>query len=315
MRIFTIKTMIKKIIIGVSVGIFSLVVLGIGVFLISPPKNAQIASQTFKGVLTLPPSIPTQQGAFSQEGLASDIATAPLPSITPDTKKIIRNAFLSLVIDNMQKSTTKITALVEAQKGFVESLERREDESGVMHASFTLRVPVASFSDIIEKVKAQARLVEIEQITGQDVTQEYIDLEARLKNLKATEAQYLEILKKAYSIEDILKVTQRLSDVRAQIESLQGQLKYLANQTDLATIRVNLSQEPTITLSIKDFRPSSVVKAAVNALVQGLITLFNILIAFIIVWIPIMLISVLLIGLAIFLLWKIVKFIKQKFFK
>lgn len=308
--------MIKKISIGVGILISILVVFGVWSFIASVKQHS--FSSAPMASIDSPQGLPSsylRTKYFKEQGrgfAAPEMSLQKNPSLPANPKKIIRNASLSLVIDNAQEAISKITAVAESNKGFVESLERREDEAGAKYASLTLRVPVESFSDTLEKIKNQARIVEAEQITGQDVTEEYIDLQARFKNFQATEAQYLEILKKAYSIEDILKVTQPLSEVRGQIESLQGQLKYLANQTDLATIRVSLSEEPTISLSLKDFRPLTVLKVALKALVEGLIIIFNILVTVIIVWLPIIIVAGALVIIIGILAWKVLRKVKNK---
>ena len=90
--------------------------------------------------------------------------------------------------------------------------------------------------------------------TGQDVTEQYTDLEAQLRNAKAQEEVYLEILKQAKTVEDILLVQDRLGNIRAVIEGLEGRIKYLENATSYSTITVSLQEEPVVRAPTKEFR-------------------------------------------------------------
>lgn len=248
--------------------------------------------------------------SFSRQKVAS---FAPPQSPSPaDQKKIIENGSLTLVIDNTDEAVSYIAQIAQSKKGFVASLNVSDDGEKGKKAFMSVRVPVDTFTSAMEEIKALAQIVEVESVNGQDVTEQYIDLEARLKNLRATEAQFLEILKSAKTVEDTLKVQDRLSQTRGEIESFQSQLKYLANQTDLATITITLSQEPTISLSFKDFRPITVIKTSLQALAQGLIVMFNILVRFIFVVVPILLISGIFIVIILLILWRLIKKVKQR---
>ncbi|MDP3795120.1 MAG: DUF4349 domain-containing protein [bacterium] len=255
------------------------------------------------GVARAPSAMPYQseERSVALKGAVLDMAAVP------SDKRVIKSGYLGLVVEAIDATAKAITAFAEHKGGFVESLENSEDEDGVKHAALTIRIPVAAFSEAIETIKAKATLVEIERVSGQDVTEQYIDLQARLKNLRATETQYLEILKRAFTVEDTLKVTAQLTQVRGQIESLEGQLKYLTNQTDLATVTVALSEEPTLSVPLKDFRPRTVLNASVRALVSALVVFFNVLVRFVIVWIPILLLVGAIAGAAIYGIWTLIR--------
>lgn len=249
-----------------------------------------------------------------KEGFSSTTPAPALDGVQLTQKKIIKNGFLTLVVGRTEEAVSAITKIVEGKSGFIASLSVNDGGDKGKQASMTARVPFNQFSGAFEEIKVLAEVVEAESINGQDVTEQFIDLEAHLKNLRATETQFLEVLKTAKTVEDILKVQDRLSQVRGQIESLEGQLKYLTNQTDLATITVSLSEEPTISLSLRDFRPLTVIKTSLQALLQGLVVVFNVLVRFIIVLLPIIVIAGVFIGFALWILWKAIKALKQRFF-
>lgn len=108
-------------------------------------------------------------------------------------------------------------------------------------ASVTIRVPAGEYGGVMEQLRGIAKQVRSERSEASEVTEEYTDLEARLRNLEATESSYLELLTGAGEIPDILLVQDRLSQVRLEIEQVQGRINLLDNLTDLATITVQLS--------------------------------------------------------------------------
>ena len=101
-------------------------------------------------------------------------------------------------------------------------------------------------------------------------TEEFVDIESQLKSLRAQEEQYLSILDKAETVEDILSVTRQLDFVRSQIETIEGRKKYLENLTDLSTITVYLSQEVRVDLPTSDWKPLTNIKEAFRAWVETL---------------------------------------------
>jgi len=117
------------------------------------------------------------------------------------------------------------------------------------------------------EIKAYAASVTTESAQGQDVTEQFTDLEAQLRNAKAQEEEYLEILGQAETVEEILMVQSYLSSVRYTIESLEGRIQYLENRTSYSTISVAMSEEPTVRIPTKDFRFGATVSEAGQALV------------------------------------------------
>jgi len=293
--------------IGISAGFILLVV----AFVLLTGNNLQRGMNSFKVSQSAPFRILNNKEAVApfarSEGSLSQEATVGF-----SLRKIIRNGSLQLVVDNIGETVDKVRAIAEGKGGFLASLTVSDREEADKKGFLTIRVPVAEFTKTMQELKALARVVEEESLTGDDVTEQFVDLDAQLRNLKATESQLLEVLKQAHSVEDILKVRDRLSDVRGQIEQLEGRRRYLANQTDLATISITLGEEPTVSLSLKDFRPATVLKASFNALVQSLIVMFNIVVKFVIIWIPVIAIGGALIILTIWMAWKCFRALTRK---
>jgi hypothetical protein len=119
-----------------------------------------------------------------------------------------------------------------------------------------------------------------ESTNSQDVTEQYTDLQAQLRNLEATEAQYLELLKKAETVEDTLKVYQQLSNVRSEIERIKGRIQYLERTSDMALIEVNLQK--TQPIDGTGWSALETLKSAVRGLIN-----FGKVLAIVVIWLAI----------------------------
>jgi hypothetical protein len=162
-------------------------------------------------------------------------------------RKIIRNADLTIEAAAPEEAMTKINQLAESKGGFV--VESQQSSSDAKTATrdvvtMTVRVPAARFGETLDEIRRTAGRVILESVKGEDVTEEFIDIEARLKTKKALEQQFLEIMKQAKSVEDALNVQTELADVRGEIEKIEGRRRFLENQSSLSTIKVRL-QTPT----------------------------------------------------------------------
>lgn len=161
----------------------------------------------------------------------------------PLDRMIIRTAQLVLTVSDVESAVQAVRALVAATPGarILAAQTRYENDQQV--ATLTLQVPAASFETVMSALRRLAQRVESEATSSQDVTDEYIDLTARLRTLRATEARLLALLERAQRLEDILVLERELAQVRSQIERLEGRQRYLAQRSDLATITVTLQPE------------------------------------------------------------------------
>jgi len=205
--------------------------------------------------------------------LAASGQPAPL-----DTRKIIGNGSLELLVNDVGQSIDKIGSIVTGVDGFVE--KSTQTNSGGHAASVTLRIPAARFDQVIAQIKGVATTVDRESMEARDVTREYIDLDARLRNAQAEEAQYLQILKRATTIKDTLDVTEKLSDVRGRIEQLQGEMKFLTAQIDMSTLEISLRAEADAAVAGIHWRPLRQAKVALSEMVSGLADWVDSVIAF-----------------------------------
>ena len=162
-------------------------------------------------------------------------------------RKIIRNADLTLEANSPEEAQQKITSIVNGKGGFVvESTQSSSDAQATTRetVAMTIRVPAEKFDETLNEIRQNANRVIVETVKGEDVTEEYIDIEARLKAKKALEEQFLEIMKRSNSVEDALNVQRELAEVRGEIEQIEGRKRFLENQASLSTIKITL-QSPT----------------------------------------------------------------------
>jgi hypothetical protein len=172
-------------------------------------------------------------------------------------RKIIRNANLTVEVASPGDSQRKIVSIAESHQGFVvtsESTQRPSEDRTKPEITINLvvRVPAAQFNQVMEEIRSVGARVVQEKVTGQDVTEEFMDLEARIKNQKALELQFLEIMKRAGKVDDALSVQRELAEVRTEIEKLEGRRRFLENQSSLSTINVTL-QPPTQIVNASGF--------------------------------------------------------------
>lgn len=160
-----------------------------------------------------------------------------------DERKVIHQAQLELKVKNLEKAQMKIENKVAEYGGYVvESNVYREDEE-LVEGTITVRVPEAHFQDFLTDSEGEASEVVGRNVTGQDVTEQYVDLKARLKSKRAVEERLLAFMKDAEKTEDLLKISSDLAVVQEEIEQLTGQIKYLENQTSYSTVTITLSQD------------------------------------------------------------------------
>ncbi len=224
-------------------------------------------------------------------------------------QKVIKTGSLSIQVKNVEDTVSDLNNLAETKKGFVQSSDIYTTSSGSQSATVTIKVLGKEFNNSVESIKDMADLVKNENLSGQDVTEEFTDLQSRLKNYQAEEAQLVGFLDRAGNVEELLDVSEALSDVREDIEVVEGRIKYLENMTDMSTITVYISQETTVEIPTKEWQPWEKVKKSFRVLIEGLQGLVDLLIVFVIVVLPFILVFTLIIW---FIIWVIKKLIWRR---
>ncbi|MDQ3009172.1 MAG: DUF4349 domain-containing protein [Acidobacteriota bacterium] len=159
--------------------------------------------------------------------------------------KIIRNAELTIELDSPEEAQRRIAAIAEKHGGFIVNSESRRNDGNQQAAprisiNVIARVPAAKFAEAVAEIEQTGGSLLHRKITGQDVTEEFIDLEAQIRAKRALESQFLEIMKRAQKVSEALEVQTQLAQVRGEIERLEGRRRFLENQAALSTITVTL---------------------------------------------------------------------------
>ena len=153
--------------------------------------------------------------------------------------KQIKNGQLSLKVESINGKDKKIESILKQHDAY--STNSGTHGSHLRrNMTMTIRVHAEKFDQLMMDLEKIGQYTDSKSVSIRDVTEQFIDIQARLKNQKATEEQYLKILKKATNVRDILNVQNQLQQIRSQIESQEGRLKYLNSQVDYSTINLNL---------------------------------------------------------------------------
>lgn len=239
------------------------------------------------------PNSVDMQSMSTRQSEKMAVADSAIFSIEVD-KKIIKNGYLTMKVSSVDDANESIGKVAKDNGGDVFSSDfSKNPQTNIKSGSVTVKVPVANFDKALAEIKKVAALVVQESTSGQDVTEEYADLQAQLKNKQAEEQQFVAIFGRAQKIQDILDVTEQLSRVRGEIEQLQGRIKYLNSQADMASITAALSEDQNITIS-DTWRPLQVIKDAVNSLLKKGQGFVNFIIVLVIMVIPVIILYALL---------------------
>lgn len=226
--------------------------------------------------------------ASSGETNAGSISSIPV------MQKIIRNGEIELKVDSIVKTVEKIKEISKKQGGYIGNSVIESPDYDQKTGTVVVRVPREAFDRTVAALKKLGQ-VNRESVTSEDVTEEYVDIESRLKNLKREEEQFLEVLKVAKKVNDILSVETELSRVRGEIETATGRMKYLDNRIALSTITISLYEKRSVTETAPKLW--SITETAKNAF-RSLLGTFKALISvaiWIAVYLPIIIIVILLI--------------------
>jgi hypothetical protein len=205
-------------------------------------------------------------------------------------RRIIRNADITMEVSSTTEAQHRVTSIAESHGGFIVTSEAKQREhvdpaKRTLDIKLVVRVPSQTFGAALDEIKQLAGNVSEANVSGQDVTEDFIDLEARIKTQKALELQFLEIMKQARKVEDALEVQRQIADVRTDIEKLEGRKRFLENRSSLSTITVNIHTPKVIAVSTTGF--SRTVRDAVSEsleMASGMVTFF---IRFVILMVPI----------------------------
>jgi hypothetical protein len=190
----------------------------------------------------LPAGEATDAAGTERGGMADVLTGVAEAADIAGELKLIKTADLTCEIDDVDEGFEQVYAVAAAEKALVVGTNRAVAEEGYVFGSVTLKVHPSKFDETVKALRKIGRLLS-ESSTTEDVTQEYVDVQARLENAEATRARYLEILAvRAGTVPDILEVEREIERVTENIERFKGQLRYFDAQIGLSTITVNFEQ-------------------------------------------------------------------------
>lgn len=258
----------------------------------------------------------TYQAPMGELGAVEDVALTPsvgrggigipptpsrefAPTETEE-RLVVEESSMSMVVTNVRETSDRIIDHAKSVNGYMVNTSLTNPEEAPF-ATVTIRVPAENFRASLDYFRSLGVKVTSENIRGTDVTDEYVDIEARLATLEKTKTKFEEIMDKATKVQDILTVQRELIRIQDQIDTLKGRQKYLEQTAKLAKITVYLSTDeyalpyaPTET-----FRPKAIFKLAIRSLVRTFRSVVKVLIwigVYAIIWIPVALI--------VFFVWK-----------
>jgi hypothetical protein len=203
------------------------------------------------------------------EAPASAVSDAQEPS--PGAERlIVRSAELQLVVKDTEATLEQITTLVGELGGYVVTSQLNQYDEGA-RVNMTVRVPAEELDSTLAQFRDWALEVRRQNVTGEDVTEEYSDLQAQLRHLKATEAQLLTFLEEAEDTEATLAVYSELQQVQGEIERVKGRIQYLEGAAAMSSIYVELIPDALAQpISVAGWRPQGTLRQAVEALIRTL---------------------------------------------
>ncbi len=220
---------------------------------------------------------------------ANASGSAAQPAANQTDRMIIWTADIVLTVKDTEQAMSDVLALASELGGYAVNTESWI-QSDLLYARLTIRVPADQYEAAMARLRDQALKVEHESANSQDVTEEYVDLESRLRALQVKEAQLTKLMDQAEDTEAVLAVYQQLSATQIEIEQVKGRMSYLEKLSAMATITINLNPElPEAPVVEEGWRPRSTLRSAARALVNALKGLGNLVIWAIIFLLPILL--------------------------
>jgi len=201
---------------------------------------------------------------------------------------IIRNASLTVVVPDTEEALEQVNDLVNDLEGFIVESDKYQYQEG-MRASVRLRIPAESLDVALDRIRELASEVRNENISGQDVTEEYVDRKSSLRHLEATEAKLLEFLDEAEDTEAALAVYEQLREVQAEIEQVKGRIQYLEDSAAMATVSLEIiPDELAQPIQVGGWHPEGTLRNAFESLVRVLQFLVDAIIVIVVLIIPVL---------------------------
>lgn len=217
--------------------------------------------------------MPTQVAAEAAGNSKLD-SSAVSSAVETIDRLIIRNGSMTIIVKDVPGAVSQISDIANGVGGLVMRTDSRNQGDSLI-ATVVIKIPAEAFDSVMAQLRKLAVKVDADSSSSQDVTEEYVDLDARLKVYEATEQQLLKFLERTQNVDESLKVYRELNNVRSQIESLKGRMNYLKKSAAMSNITISLRPEPKDKPIVEEngFDPLRIVRSALRALVDAIETL------------------------------------------
>ena len=229
---------------------------------------------------------------YTSGGYADEDMQTTVDEFQPQERLIIRNADLSIIVDDAEESLAAIEELVNEAGGWVVNSNIWQYDE-VKRGSVTVRVPADQLDAFLDEIDTLANEVTNQSISGQDVTEEFVDLQAQLGNLQATADRVRAFLDDARNVEEALAVNVELSRLEGEIERITGRMKYLEESAHYSSISIEITpDELNRPVTVGRWQPEGTAKTAIEALINALQWLIDALIVIALFVLPLLLVII-----------------------
>lgn len=182
----------------------------------------------------------------TEEGKIEETTEDKQATASSQSRMVIYNATLDMEVKKITQVQEQITQMVKQLGGYIVEQNMSQNTEERKDSSLTIRIPQEQFHSFLNKVKKLGVKTEHQNISGQDVTEEYVDLTSRLKAKQLVEKRLTTFMNEAKDTKTLLEISNELAKVQEEIETIQGQMKYLENQTSLSTVTINLFEKTVV---------------------------------------------------------------------
>lgn len=290
-----------------------LILVAVALVLVSCGRAAEM-SRDQAAVVQMPAEFVTEAEMVPAEEPASGMAfnadessqAVSVLQAAGQERLIIRTADMGIVVTDTEEAMNTIAQVVDDNGGWVVSSNVFQFTDDAMSGSMSVRIPAAGFDSFLEAVRQLSVEVTRVSTAGQDVTEEYVDVSARLENLEVTADRVRQFLDEAKNVEEALAVNRELSALEGEIEAMKGRKQFLEQSAAFSSVNIDLTPDQLAQpLEVGGWRPQGVAKSAVEALINALQTLVDVAIWFIVFVLPILLI----IGIP---TWLVIRFFRRR---
>jgi len=263
--------------------------------------NDDMAMESTGADLPMPVDKAMPARAMMKNAVTPEGATVDSGDEIGNDKRIVKNGSLRLKVESTEESVKEIKDIAKQFNGDVANINIYRGGRSGLEGNLTVKVPVDKFEEAYDRIKEVGDQVLSQSVGSDDVTEQYVDLQAQIRNKKAEEETFRKLLERSGKLEDVLKITREVARVRGEIDRLEQRIKFMERQTDMATINVSLVEYEQVVATQNTWKPWRVAQRALHDLVikgQGLI---DGLIYFVIVQLPLLFA----VALGIFILYKI----------